>query len=112
MGYYTYFSIEVEENGMAASDEKIAAIYAKAKELDLGFVDVFDEHLNSWDCHKWYDVEPEMVLLSVAFPEVMFTISGDGEGPDDFWIAHFKDGKEKYRPAEIVYPGFDEVEWR
>lgn len=112
MGYYTYYNIEVEEDKMGVDDEKIAAIYAKAKELDLEFTDVFDQSLCSWDCCKWYECEEEMKRLSSFFPEVMFTVFGNGEAEDDFWIAHFKDGKEKFRQGQIVYPTFDEVEWR
>lgn len=112
MGYYTYYELEVKKDGMELNDVLASAIYKKAEELDLAFVDVFDENLQSWDTRKWYDHDEDMLRLSEEFPDLLFTLFGDGEESTDFWYADYQNGKTKFRPGEVVYPDFDDVPWQ
>jgi len=41
---------------------------------------------------KWYDWREHMQTVSLSFPGVLFTLSGEGEEAGDQWIAWFRDG--------------------
>jgi hypothetical protein len=52
---------------------------------------------------KWYDWEKDMRLLSASFPNVLFTLEGNGEENVDIWIAYFKGGKSQICKAKITF---------
>ena len=127
MGYYTYFSLGVHENKYdvnsscctvaAEVEEKIAKELAKIiyeigdepTELELESLnqtqDLYDV-LN--DSMKWYDHENDMCKLSAMFPDLYFTLEGDGEDSDDYWRKLFHNGEcIAVVDGEIYYPEFD-----
>lgn len=59
------------------------------------------------DMVKWYDHEDDMREISMAIPDVRFTLSGDGEDSADIWEKHFWNGLCQRCQAEIVIPPFD-----
>ena len=59
------------------------------------------------DAVKWYDHEDDMKRLSLKFPEVVFTLKGEGEESGDVWVKYFKNGKIQTSKAEIVLDPFD-----
>lgn len=99
MGYNTSYELEYE-NCDDETREQIAATIAADDNLDYG--------LNSdGDPCKWYDHEEDMKELSKQFPEVLFTLSGNGEDCPDLWKKYFRNGKIQRAEAEIIYPEFD-----
>jgi rubredoxin len=55
---------------------------------------------------KWYDYDRDMLSLSMSFPMVLFTLTGDPEeGPN--WTTYYKHGKKQ--DAEIIVEPFDEA---
>ena len=61
---------------------------------------------------KWYGYVEEMIAYSKKYPEVVFTLTGIGEEPDDMWRDYYKNGKLHGGRANIVYPTYDESQLR
>lgn len=104
MGYYTYFSLTVDNApGQTADLEAIDDV------VRTEFRDVFDSlELGSYGGEaKWYDWEPDMVKLSRRFPEALFYLEGDGESRDDIWGWYFLNGWVQTNGIEVVYNQFD-----
>jgi len=57
---------------------------------------------------EWYDHESEMKAFSKRFPDVVFTLHGQGEESGDIWVKYFKNGKMQKVEAQIVFAKFDE----
>lgn len=58
---------------------------------------------------KWYDCVEDCTALSIAFPDVLIEVEGDGEESGDFWRARFRNGESEKITAEIVFPEFKEI---
>jgi len=57
---------------------------------------------------KWYAHEKDMRQVSYMFPEVTFTLEGDGEDQGDQWRKYFKGGKMQHVKAVITFEDYDE----
>ena len=58
---------------------------------------------------KWYDHKISMLAMSKEFPDVLFTLTGEGERNDDMWKEYYKNGRFFLAKAVITYPEFDEA---
>lgn len=107
MGYYTYYQVSWDKH----SDESIdQAIEKKFNEVTGAGEDTFSWDYDVWDSGdkyalmfqaKWYDWEEDICKLSMAYPDIVFEVSGDGEESEDFWKSVWKDGCYEYHAAEI-----------
>lgn len=133
MGYYTKFKLAVSPQWVETKrplKELVTEVeYLSPKEAESMKTVTFDvfnqvkrEVLTSYpkdtledvlegEC-KWYDWKQDMKAISIKYPEVLFTLTGEGEEPGDMWIAYFKHGKMQVCPAQITYPEFNEEELR
>jgi len=118
MGYLTRFSLEVDASDNLKpvhgvdKDGNPATIYLRESmtiddyekfiTVEAGFNPFEDE------C-KWYDHEVDMRTVSHAFPNTLFTLTGEGEENGDMWVKYFKYGKIQRAPAKITYDEFDEA---
>ena len=57
---------------------------------------------------KWYEHETHMREISDQFPEVLFTLTGEGEESGDLWVKYFSGGKMQHCPGVMTYEPFDE----
>lgn len=108
MGYYTNYEIEMsldgtpiiksnfEENVGSSWDDFLKSFY---DETGYDFANTSDV--------KWYDWRKDMIALSTLFPNLLFTIKGDGEESDDYWKCYFKNGLSQNAKAKIVFDEFD-----
>lgn len=100
MGYYTYFSLQVnpmpEEYHPLWEEEYYGG---KLKNLTTGNIDTM----------KWYHHKEEMLEISKKYPEFVFILDGEGEDSADVWREFYRNG-ESYR-WELQYnlPQFDET---
>ena len=51
-----------------------------------------------------------MISISKKFPEVLFTLSGEGEESGDIWMKYFKNGKVQNANTKVTisHDPFDE----
>jgi len=91
MGYYTSYNLQVEP---ADTIEFIRAAMKQDAYSDLDGL-ASCQYRQSFGCYeaKWYNWEEDMKKLSALFPDVTFTLTGDGEEAEDSWKTVFKGGE-------------------
>lgn len=99
MGYYTDFELSFDTNTV---DEQEVYDYIR----EIADYDFEDGYLNG----KWYSHVQDMVEVSKKWPDVLFTLEGNGEEHGDMWRKYFKNGKVQVCEAVITFPQFDESE--
>lgn len=92
MGYYTAYEIEMMPD--------LPEVREALDDTDFAFA--FE------DSCKWYDHESDMRVFSEQFPDVLFTLTGEGEEAGDLWRKYFKAGRMQSCYANITYDPFDE----
>lgn len=97
MGYYTRYELSFDHGYDPVLEEKVM----KRIEEISGYTYLFDQEV------KWYEHIEDMLTLSKEFPEIVFTLNGEGEESGDVWVAYFLNGKHVVHKAEIVLPKFD-----
>jgi hypothetical protein len=128
MGYYTAYSLEVDiqkpttmppkETLETLSKEELADIILNNKDWfdkeitsediiadlrkDEGAHYALDEDGGTYESCKWYEWLETLVNFSKKYPNVVFTLSGEGEESGDVWKCYFKDGKYQDAQAKIV----------
>jgi hypothetical protein len=100
MGYYTRFNITISDN------TNICNIVERLCSISGYNWDYCDDEI--YDFCKWYEHEHDMYLLSKEFPDIVFTVTGDGEESDDLWREYWKDGKVQNANRHIVYDEYNE----
>ena len=115
MGYYTRFELDITGTG----DRWVTGVDAKGEKVKVnigidhgevqqeicdlsGYTDPFDT-----DTHKWYDHDEHMRSVSKKYPDLLFTLSGEGEESGDLWVKYYKGGKCQVELAKIEYGKFD-----
>lgn len=81
--------------------------YIQEKQNESDFFYAIDPDGGSTQSAKWYDYDNEMKMLSRNFPEVLFTLHGEGEDQGDIWNAYYLNGKSQKAKAEITIPKFN-----
>lgn len=114
MGYYTHYKLEVDADGavtpepcptcgadrMVSLDQKIAAEMIEG-ELLIG------DLISGSDEMKWYQHEEDMKVLSAKYPDVLFTLHGEGEEACDVWVKYFKGGLMQVSKVAVELNEFD-----
>lgn len=111
MGYCTTFSLTWSRLAGNNRDEyeldaKIAVAIKEANDKDGSLYGVTPEG-ESMDSCKWYDHEKDMKAFSKKFPNVLFTLHGEGEEAGDVWNKYFVNGKMQVARATIAIAPFD-----
>jgi hypothetical protein len=58
---------------------------------------------------KWYEHVEEMKKMSLAFPNVLFTLAGEGEESGDVWRKYFLNGKVQVSKIKMEFDPFDPI---
>ena len=66
-----------------------------------------DRYGTSIGDYTWYSHEDNIKAISLEFPDVLFTLHGEGEEFGDIWNKYFLNGKMQMAKAEIIIPEFD-----
>lgn len=96
MGYSTNYELTMEP-WRKEIDEAIS----QEKDMDYAVGEYKQE------C-KWYDHDKDMISFSKRFPDVLFTLEGQGEESGDLWNTYYKNGRMQHCTAIITYEEFDE----
>lgn len=107
MGYYTDYDLDISPHGRDVfSNEEIDEL---EREIDLLNVFESGHTVGGYYCNaKWYDHDEDMMRLSGRFPDILFSLHGNGENQEDMWDAYYLNGRMQYCGAKITYPPFDE----
>lgn len=97
MGYYTRYQLTVSEEPEDLS-RNFPQSYGEKFFLEL---------LRGSDEIKWYEHDEEMRFISKQYPDILFTLSGEGEISGDIWIKYYQNGKCQTENAKITFGKFD-----
>lgn len=64
------------------------------------------------ESHKWHSRRADMLALSAEFPEILFTLYGEGNSSLDAWYEYYQDGKFQHCAAQITFDEFDPAKLR
>lgn len=98
MGYYTNYSLTV------TGDQSLIETLRKENEEAA---EAICRNGVSRTATKWYNWEDDMAAFSASHPEVLFALSGEGEGSGDLWRCYFKGGKKQHEVACVSFGDFD-----
>lgn len=98
MGSNTRYKLQASSNN-AVDRDKLAEKFEDITGMSLHWLD--EEPM------KWYDYDTDMVKLSTEYPEVLFTLTGVGEGPGDMRRHFFQNSMSQQVRVILTYPLFD-----
>jgi hypothetical protein len=108
MGYYTHYALTIAPDFEEESEEHQSLQKAFKDVMGYGD-DCLDDLLSGqMEATKWYAHDENMLEISTKFPDLLFTLKGEGEEANDLWIKYYKKGKIQVANAEITFAVFDE----
>jgi hypothetical protein len=117
MGYYTHYKLEWDKKSPAKMPCPHCGTLDAVSVSDLIKISVDTEKVTYGgettiaacleESSKWYDHETDMRDFSKRFPDVLFTLNGEGEESGDVWVKYFKNGKMQSSKADIKLEKFD-----
>jgi len=94
MGYYTMYELSVDKRGDEIDAFTADWTGSAFNNYALEYQGEGSNHWYPYDRVKWYEHDEDMIELSNQFPDVLFTLDGEGEsGPDDIWRKWYKGGR-------------------
>ncbi|TXK69930.1 hypothetical protein [Bacillus amyloliquefaciens] len=104
MGYITQYEVEMDK------DAELVREYVNENHDENGCLTAV---FNGWAYEmKWYGHEEDVREVSRQFPDVLITLTGEGEDNGDMWRKYFKGGKMQACHAKITFDDYDEKELR
>lgn len=120
MGYYTYYTLSIENEDELSEDieYRVAKALARLDEFRCGsdddpaqirFIKQIDDSqypldVINWDGEiKWYDHEEDMMEIAAQFPECIFIVDGAGEDLGDQWRMYLHGDKFFKTWAKVTY---------
>lgn len=100
MGYYTDYLLESVHEDFIIPDNV----------SDKSLMEDFFNNRHESEL-KWYSHLDDMLLMSIANPNVVFHTSGIGDKQGDIWEANFLNGKTKVIREQRMMPKFSDVDW-
>jgi len=105
MGYYTIYTLKWKADKQTST---LIRKYIDEAQNDLEqFYGLDYDGRSPGEPSKWYDHDEDMKGLSLAFPEIVFTLHGEGEEVGDLWNKYYLNGKVHVAEAQITYPPFN-----
>lgn len=117
MGYYTQFRLTIRDSkGVEVDSDTVKAVASWMAEnlRDFDNDECFELTSGNWtDVWKWYHWEYDVCKMAKAFPNLWFTLKGEGADRDDVWIFDVKNGGESRckRRAELIHPENKPIVW-
>lgn len=110
MGYYTSHSLEIYDsnlNDTINEETKLLIIYDLRITLEDAHIGLDENGYTTYPV-KWYDIEEEMCLFSLKYPNIIFEFHCIGDEYDDIYKLYFKNGKYQYSKCHFNYDEYDE----
>jgi hypothetical protein len=87
MGYYTSYTLKADKQ-----EDEIGSYIESGVRPDLKYI-FENSYDNEWyGDSRWYEHDAEMCDLSLVFPDVLFTLTGEGEESGDIWRKWYRNG--------------------
>ena len=108
MGYSTHYTLNIEDvaTGERPEEDVYNSIIADLRNINNAshsWGELMDTE--EWGIQtKWYEYNKDFIGLSIKYPSVLFTLSGEGEGSMDLWRKFYLDGIWSGGPVKIIYP--------
>ena len=99
MGYNTTFCFGLMEGNREQYD-------AMLEDIDKIIGDN-EASLNECVSAKWYNHEEDLEKISKKYPDIAFSVEGDGEDFDDHWIQYWHNGKSY--SEKIHFKSYNEI---
>lgn len=106
MGYFTHHNLDIKCDHTKHNALEIIEKFRKEYE-EAGWA--LDEDGSCADSSKWYEAEKELREFSKQYPEVLFTLHGEGAEAGDVWNLYAMDGKVQMEKAVLIIAEFDEA---
>lgn len=92
MSYHTDFALDFQSPFVNEVHEEYDVLFSAIKSK-LEEVSTYD-----WEgfelCNStWYNWREDIKVVSESFPDILFTLWGNGEISEDIWVAYVKNGK-------------------
>lgn len=107
MGYETLYHLEWNCDRSKTDWDTISNEIKSRQENDDNFFYGVNPFGESNDSVKWYEHEQDIAAFSKNYPDVLFTLQGEGEAAGDIWKKYFLNGKMQLCQAEITFPAYD-----
>lgn len=104
MGYYSYYSLDVDVADSKHLQEDIIADLISGNDEATSALKANGKTKNE---AKWYQSDDDMKLFSEKYPDVIFALLRKGQVLGDIVKVYFKNGESQTTRPEIVYPDFD-----
>lgn len=106
MGYYTDYTLELHghPDEIDRFNEADVRVPSYDRELIGEVLDRDSDDTFYAQEIKWYGHMDDMEIISTAWPNIFFTLTGYGENQGDIWVAYFKAGKSEKSKARIQLP--------
>ncbi len=102
MGYYTRYSLYV-----TGDSDLLENFNVTCKDYALNYGNLEELLEGEWEPCKWYDWPNDMKRMSLAYPNLLFSLSGEGEESGDIWRAYARNGKLVEQKAVMTYAEID-----
>lgn len=112
MGYYTnYDLVAVGYSKRMSKAEAVMLIEDVKRIAPLDYCDYYEDETLGFVVEavgeaKWYDNMDDMYELSKDYPDIRFTLSGNGESGDDIWRHYWLNGNVQSDGIIIVQNEF------
>lgn len=92
MGYYTYYSL----NLISGPEEEFEKMLK-----DINEITGLDFSEDNCQEATWYESDKDMLMLSKRYPDLVVSLSGDGECSDDLWETRYRNGESEFNRMDF-----------
>jgi hypothetical protein len=104
MSYYTLFTFEAKQRVNNKIKDVTGEIIPEFRAANEQAKYALDEDGYPANQAKWYDWKESLIEISKLFPEILMSLSGEGEESNDLWAAYALNGYVEISQAVLTYP--------
>ena len=112
MGYDTHYSLEIELApgalpGIRSVEIDVPEVIEQLRLECNQAAYALAADGSTQDAARWYDFEADLREFSKQYPQLLFTLHGEGADSSDIWALYVVNGRAHKAKAEIMIPPFD-----
>lgn len=102
MGYYTYYTLQVELQDKNVTPDQFEFLSKDPIAGDIRACDLMNG--GNGEDMNWYSADEDMIAYSKKHPAFVFILDGEGEDRGDMWRAFYSGGKYYVWTAPVPDP--------